>query len=413
MTPAATAAGAKDCAQAGSAVEALIAVVEDDEFRRGVRQWLDVELRRVAGPRFASASMHDLDFRRRWEDHLCAAGWSGLSWPRRYGGKEMPLVRQAIFHEEYARLQAPLPINMVGHGILGPTLLAHGTEAQKRRFLPPLLLNHEIWCQGYSEPGAGSDLASLRTSAVKDNDGYRLSGQKIWTSFANQADWCFVLARTAPELPKHRGISFLLVDIKSPGVRVRPIRQITGEADYNEVFFDDVDVPAENLIGTENGGWAIAMAASSFERGTYFGPRIVRMRAELEEFVRLAARTRLDGRRAVDDPTVRERLSRLLIDTHALQLCSEQLLRQAVRAVPPGAEGSAVKLLWSESHQRLFDLAMDILGPAVQLGPQETSAPREGRWHRDYLWTRAETILAGTSEVMRNIIAERALGLPR
>jgi alkylation response protein AidB-like acyl-CoA dehydrogenase len=241
----------------------------------------------------------------------------------------------------------------------------------------------------------------------------RLNGQKVWTSYADLAVWCFVLARTDGDLPRHRGLSFLLVDMRSRGVKVRPIRQITGEAAYNEVFFDNVQVPRENLVGAENGGWAIAMAAASFERGSYFAPRIVRMQVEIEEFVRLAARMPMGGRRAIDDPAVRERLARLLIDLHALRLNAQQMLAAAMRGAPAGAEGSAVKLLWSESHQRLFDLAMDVLGPLVQLGPQETSAPHEGRWQRDYLWTRAETILAGTSEVMRNIIAERGLGLPR
>jgi alkylation response protein AidB-like acyl-CoA dehydrogenase len=397
-----------------ASVRAIIDRVDDDAFRRGVREWLSRELRAVAGDRFGRAAMHEMGFRRQWEDHVCGAGWSGLGWPKQHGGKGLSLPRQAIFQEEYAREQAPLPVNMIGHGILGPTLLLHGSEEQKRRFLPPLLANEQIWCQGYSEPGAGSDLAALRTVAARDGDGFRLDGQKIWTSFADIADWCFVLARTDAALPRHRGISFLLVDMKSPGVTVRPIRQITGEADYNEVFFDNVRVPGENLVGSLNGGWAVAMAASSFERGSYFAPRIVRMQVEIEEFVRLAARTPASGGgMAIDDPTVRDRLSRLLVDLHALRLNARQMLSAAMKGAPAGAEGSAVKLLWSESHQRLFDLAMDVLGPLAQLGPQEPSAPREGRWQRDFLWTRAETILAGTSEIMRNIISERALGLPR
>jgi alkylation response protein AidB-like acyl-CoA dehydrogenase len=400
-------------AEIASSVQAIIDAPDDETFRCGVREWLSRELRALAGERFGRAAMHEIGFRRQWEDHVCGAGWSGLGWPKQYGGKDLPLPRQAIFQEEYARVQAPLPVNMIGHGILGPTLLLHGSEEQKRRFLPPLLANRQIWCQGYSEPGAGSDLASLKTTAVPDGNGYRLNGQKIWTSFANIADWCFVLARTGAELPRHRGISFLLVDMRSPGVMVRPIRQITGEADYNEVFFDNVRVPGENLVGGLNGGWAIAMAASSFERGSYFAPRIVRMQVEIEEFVRLAARTQTHNGCAIDDAQVRDRLSRLLVDLHALRLNAQQMLSAAMKGAPAGAEGSAVKLLWSESHQRLFDLAMDVLGPLAQLGPQEMSAPREGRWQRDFLWTRAETILAGTSEIMRNIISERALGLPR
>jgi alkylation response protein AidB-like acyl-CoA dehydrogenase len=390
------------------AVLAIQAIEDDEAFGMALHSWLERELAQMAGVDRHMAAMHTVAFRRKWEDHLCRSGWSGLAWPRALGGKEMPLARQAIYHEQYARIGAPLPVNPIGHGILAPTLILHGTEAQKRRFLPPLLANAEIWCQGYSEPGAGSDLASLKTRAVRDGDVYRVSGQKTWTSFANIADWGFVLARTDAEQPKHRGISFLLVDMKSPGITVRPIRQMTGEDDYNEVFFDDVAVPVENLVGNENEGWKIAMAAAGFERGTYFVPRLVRLQIEFEDLVRLAA-----ARGAIDDPVIRDRLGRLALDIHALRLHAREMLQQTIRGTPPGAEGSVVKLLWSESHQRLFDLAVDLLGPEIQYGPQERGAPREGRWHRDFLWTRAETILAGTSEINRNIVAERGLGLPR
>lgn len=390
------------------AVVAIQALSNDREFRLALRDWIARELAAMAGASPSLLVIHSMEFRRRWEDHLCRAGWSGLAWPRIHGGKDMTLARQAIYYEEYAKAGAPLPVNPIGHGILGPTLLLHGTEAQKLRFLPPLLINTEVWCQGYSEPGSGSDLASLRTRATRVEGGYRVSGQKIWTSFASIADWAFVLARTDPDQPKHRGISFLLVDMKSPGVTVRPIRQITGEDDYCEVFFDDVAVPAENLVGAENDGWKVAMAAAGFERGTYFMPRLVRMQIELEDLVRLAA-----SRGALDDPLMRDRLGRVALDIHALALHAREMLQQTIRGTPPGAEGSVVKILWSESHQRLMDLAMDVLGSDIQYGPQEASAPREGRWHRDYLWTRAETILAGTSEINRNIIAERGLGLPR
>ncbi len=395
------------------AVRDLLALPDDASFRDGVQRWLAAELRAVAGDRYGHASMHTLEFRRRWEDRLCAAGWSGQSWPRAYGGSEMPLARQALYHEAYARAGAPLPLNGVGHGILGPTLLLHGSEAQKQRFLPPLLANREIWCQGYSEPGAGSDLAALRTSAIREGGVFCVNGHKIWTSYAHLADWCFLLARTAPELAKHRGISFLLVDMRSPGVRVRPIRQITGEEDFNEVFFEDVAVPVDNLVGAENQGWAIAMAAAGFERGTYFLPRLARMQIELENLVRLARERRLGDRAAIAHPEIRDRIGRLAIDVHVLRLNSEQMMVQAMRGAAPGAEGSAVKLLWSEAHQRLLDLAMDVLGPAAQFGPQETMAPAEGRWQRDFLATRAETILAGTSEIQRTLVAERGLGLPK
>lgn len=394
-------------------VRDLLALDDDKAFRIGVEGWLQRELRAIVGSSYGHADMHTLESRRLWEDHLCAAGWSGLSWPRVHGGKEMSLPRQALFHEAYASSGAPLPLNSVGHGILGPTLLLHGNDAQKRRFLPPLLANRHIWCQGYSEPEAGSDLASLRTTAIREGDCYRVSGHKIWTSFAHIADWCFVLARTSQQLPKHRGISFLLVDMHSPGVRVRPIRQITGEDDFNEVHFEDVTVPVENLVGPENQGWGIAMAAASFERGTYFAPRLVRLQIELENLVRLAGSCRIDGRPAIECSEVRDRIGRLAMNVHVLRLNSAQIMAETMRGTPPGTEGSAIKLLWSETHQQLMDLAMDVLGTAVHLGPQEINAPAEGRWQRDYLWTRAETILAGTSEIQRNILAERGLGLPR
>jgi alkylation response protein AidB-like acyl-CoA dehydrogenase len=387
---------------------------DDEAFRREVRAWLEANLAEILEGFPAGISTHDLDLRRRWEDHLCRSGWSGLSWPAAFGGRDLSLARQVVFYEEYARCGAPLPLNAIGHGILGPTLIAHGTAEQQRRFLPRILSNDDIWCQGYSEPGAGSDLAALQTRATREGDHYRLDGQKIWTSFAHLADWCFVLARTDPAAAKHRGISFLLVDMKSPGITVRPIRQMTGEADFCEIFFDDVLVPLTNVVGGENQGWPIAMAAASFERGIYFVPRLVRMQKELFELVRLAGDASRNGRAAIDDPAIRDRLSRSFIDVHLLRLHAHQMLGRSMRGEAPGAESSYIKLIWSESHQRLLVLAMDILGRDATLGPQEASAAHRGIfWQRDYLWSRAETILAGTSEIQRNVIAERVLGLPR
>ncbi|HEV2512074.1 acyl-CoA dehydrogenase family protein [Bosea sp. (in: a-proteobacteria)] len=392
---------------------AILAAPTDEAFRAGIKVWFAQELPRLAGARHGTAEMQRLAFRREWEDHLCRSGLSGLGWPEAVGGRPLSLTRQAIYHQEYARAKAPLAVNLIGHGIVGPTLIAFGSQEQKDRFIPKLLGNEEIWCQGYSEPNSGSDLASLATRAERRGDVYVLNGQKIWTSFSHLGDWCFLLARTSSEGPRQRGISVFLVDMHLPGIRVRPIRQITGEADYGEVFFDDVEVPVACRLGEENAGWGIAMAAANFERGTYFIPRIVRLQTELEDLVRLAATTQRDGRKTIEDPLIRDAIARLFCDAHALRLHADRMLKQAEEGVPPGVEGSAVKLLWSETHQRLFDLAMDIMGPAFQYGPQEKAAPAEGLWHRDYLWTRAETILAGTSEIQRNIIAERGLELPR
>ena len=387
---------------------------DDASFRVEVRAWLEANLAQITGEFPAGTSIHDLELRRRWEDHLCRSGWGGLSWPVEHGGAGLSLARQAIFHEEHARCGAPLPLNAIAHGILGPTLMVHGTAAQKQRFLPKIRSNEEIWCQGYSEPSAGSDLAALKTRARRDGDRYRISGQKIWSSFAHVADWCFLLARTDPEAQKHRGISFILVDMKSPGITVRPIRQMTGETDFNEIFFDDVPVPIANRVGEEHQGWRIAMQAANFERGTYFLPRLVRMQAELSALMQVAAETRAGDRPAIDDPIIRDRLSQSFIDVHVLRLHAYRMLGRSLREEPPGPESSYIKLVWSESHQRLLDLAMDILGPEAALGPQDPNAVRAGRsWQRDYLWSRAETILAGTSEIQRNVIAERVLGLPR
>ena len=262
-------------------VMALELSEQDEEFRAGVRAWFEQHYPRFVARWPGVPDPNDLRWRRAWEDHVCQAGWSGLDWPRELGGRQLPLTRLAIFHEEQARIGAPLGVNIIGHGILAPTLIHHGNAWQKARFLPGILSNREVWCQGYSEPAAGSDLSALATRAVRDGDHYVLDGHKIWTSFAHIADYCFVLARTDPQSVRHRGISFLLVDMHSPGVRVQPIRQITGEADFNEVHFEGVRVPLEARVGAEGEGWRLAMAAANFERGTYFIPRQVRFAREL------------------------------------------------------------------------------------------------------------------------------------
>ncbi|RJG06789.1 acyl-CoA dehydrogenase [Noviherbaspirillum cavernae] len=385
----------------------------DEAFRAELRAWLDVNLCSVETSFGGKVARHSDEFRLKWDKHLGAHGWTGLNLPQEYGGRNLPLVQQAIFHEEYARAGAPQSINSIGQGILAPTLAHFGSEAQKRRFLAPLLRNEEIWCQGYSEPGAGSDLASLATRAVRDGDHYVISGQKIWTSFAQFAHWCFVLVRTDATVAKHKGISFLLVDMKSPGITVKPIHQMNGEEEFNEVFFDNVRVPVENLVGAENDGWRIAMAAASFERGTYFIPRQVKLQQELRDIVVLAQRTVRNGRPVIEDPVIADRLARLTISAHVMRVHAYRVLTQAMRGEPPGPEASYTKLFWSETHQALYELAADILGPDAAAGPQDSHAPRQGRWMRDYLWTRAESILAGTSEIQRNIIGERALDLPR
>ncbi|WP_417587312.1 acyl-CoA dehydrogenase family protein [Pararhodobacter oceanensis] len=399
--------------EAGARGPAFLRADSDAGFRAGLKSWLAAELPALAGVR-GPAEANSIAFRLAWESHCCRAGLSGLGWPLAEGGHALSLARQAIYHEECARAGTPLPVNMIGHGIVAPTLLAFGDAAQKARFLPRILDNSEVWCQGYSEPGAGSDLAALRLSARRDGEEYVLNGQKIWTSFADLSQWCLLLARTDASATRHAGISVLLVDMSLQGVTCRPIRQITGEADFNEVFFDNVRVPASARLGPENGGWRLAMAAANFERSTYFVPRVVRMQAELEALIRLAAeRRQADGCAMLEVPGIRAAITDLGLKTHAMRLMAEDILVEAERGQTSGVSSSTLKLLWSENHQRLFDVAMEVLGPEAALGPQEVSGAAQGRWARDYLWTRAETILAGTSEVHRNIIAERGLGLPK
>jgi alkylation response protein AidB-like acyl-CoA dehydrogenase len=380
-----------------------------EEFRSYVRGWLRAALVEFTAYREANAGTPDYFLRRAWEGGLCVAGWSGLGWPARYGGLELQLEKQAIFFQEVARARALRPVNFVGHGILGPTLLHHGSEEQRQRFLAPLLRNDEIWCQGYSEPGAGSDLASLRTRAVRDGDLYRVNGQKIWTTYAQYSDWCFLLARTDPAASKHHGLSFLLVKMDSPGIRVRPIRQITGEDEFNEVFFDEVEIPAENLVGAENDGWRVAMTAANFERATYFLPHIARMRYDLADIAALAG-GRARGRQSpAATAVVNERLVDGFIDLRALEFQTHEMLRSAQLNGDPGPGGALVKLLWSESRQKLFELAIELLDDGL-----DDPEPSEARdWRSEYLRTRSETILAGASEIQRNIIAERVLKLPR
>ncbi|MES2976881.1 MAG: acyl-CoA dehydrogenase family protein [Pseudomonadota bacterium] len=386
---------------------------EDEVFRTGVRAWFEEHYPRFRAQWTGPTSPSDLGWRRAWEDHVCQAGWSGLDWPVAYGGKAWPLTRQAIFHEEQARIGAPLGLNIIAHGILGPTLIHFASEAQKARYLPGILSNTEVWCQGYSEASAGSDLAALQTRAVRHANHYVLKGAKLWTSFAQVADFCFVLARTDPDAQRHRGISFFLVDMKSPGVRVEPIRQITGEDDFNEVLFDDVKLPLDALVGEENGGWRIAMAAANFERGTYFIPRQMRFARELDALAGLVREEALAGSASAHSPAVRRELVRLAADSHVLRLKSWRALTNALRGTPPGPEGAATKLHWSEAHQRLLALSVDVLGERALAGPADGAASAASHWVRDYLWTRAETILAGTSEVQRNIIAEQLLGMPK
>ncbi|GAB2577224.1 acyl-CoA dehydrogenase family protein [Streptomyces capparidis] len=372
----------------------------DEEFRGEVRQWLT---ERLEGPfrhlRAADGRTPSVDERRRWERELGRAGWIGLGWDGAYGNRRATLTRQVVFNEEYARAAAPPRAGHIGEHLLAPTLLTWGTEELKERFLPPVARGEELWCQGYSEPGAGSDLASLRTRAVRDGGGYLVTGQKVWTSLAHEADWCFVLARTEPGSRRHRGISFLLLPMDQPGVRVRPIRQPTGGAEFNEVFLDGAR--AEHRVGAEGDGWRVAMTLLAYERGVATLGQQIGFARELRAVLDAARDSGADR-----DPVIRERLTRLWADLRVLRwnaLCT-------LGTPDPGA-ASVAKLLWSTWHRRLGELAVEVRGPAATVA---RALPYElDPLQHLFLFSRADTIYGGSSEIQRNVIAERVLGLPR
>jgi alkylation response protein AidB-like acyl-CoA dehydrogenase len=356
------------------------------------------------------------DERLAWNRRLAAAGWTCLGWPAAYGGHDATLARQVIFHEEYARSGAPARVAVVGEELLGPTLIAFGTPEQKRRFLPPIAAVQELWCQGYSEPGAGSDLAAVATTAVADGDQWVITGQKVWTSLAHVADWCFVLARCAspggrpPGTPRawegspppHAPLAYLLVPMRQPGVTVRPIRQLTGTSEFNEVFFDGARTDLANVVGEPGDGWRIAKATLEFERGVGMLGQQVGFRREFGELVEAARRTG-----AAADPLLRDRLARAWIGLEAMRAYALDTLGEQGGT---GAEASVLKVLWSRWHKALGELAMDVHGAASTVSGAEDDLDM---WQRLYLFGRAETIYGGSDEIQRNIIARRALGLPR
>jgi alkylation response protein AidB-like acyl-CoA dehydrogenase len=370
-----------------------------DDFRARVRDWLAEHLTGrfapLAGAGGPGREHEQIPLRREWEQLLGAAGWIGLGWPSPYGGGA-GIERQVAFFEEYARAGGPGRLSHIGEYLLAPTLIAFGSEEQKQRFLPPIAAGTQLWCQGYSEPDAGSDLAAVRTRAVRDGAGWRITGQKVWTSLAHIADWCFVLARTDPSAPKHRGLSYLLVPMDQPGVRVRPIVQLTGDAEFNEVFFDDAFTDAANLVGTAGEGWRVAMGTLGFERGVATLGQQVGFAREFDAVVSAA---RACG--SYDDPAVHDRIVEAWI---GLQVLRHHALR-TLGTDPPGVEASVAKLLWAPWHQRLGELAVAVSGPSATLTEGGLSDVQ-----RLFLFTRADTIYGGSNEIQRNIIADRLLG---
>ncbi|HZP42732.1 MAG TPA: acyl-CoA dehydrogenase family protein [Candidatus Binatia bacterium] len=384
-------------------------------FQRAVHDWLVSNLPPGWGTpayRTPEDPAAKVAFARAWQRKLHEGGWAGLAWPREYGGRGASPLEQFLFAEEYTRVGAPPMIDIgVGPGLVGPTLIHHGTEAQKRRFLPKILTGEEVWCQGFSEPNAGSDLASCRTRAELRGDAFHVTGQKIWTSYARFADWCILVARTDAHAPKHKGLTFLLVDMKSPGITIRPLVEMTGVAWFNEVFFDDVVVPREHMVGALNDGWTIAITTLAHERAGS-APH-ARLAAELRDVLDLARRAVRDGIPVRRDPRWRQRIAAIVVENEILRLLAYKQVSEIMRTGQPGPEGSCLKLVWSELDMRMKALAIEMEGPYAALERGAARAIDGGRWQYEYLWSRAASIYAGTSEVQRNIIAQRVLGLPR
>jgi alkylation response protein AidB-like acyl-CoA dehydrogenase len=388
----------------------------EEAFRSEVRAWLRDNL--PAG--WDTAAFHApvtaeerIAASKDWQATLFRGGWAGITWPKAYGGRGASLVEQLIFSEECAAAKAPDSINLsVALGLVGPTLMACGTPEQQARFLPRILRGDDIWCQGFSEPNAGSDLAALRTRGELDGDEVVVTGQKIWTSFAQYADWCILVVRTNSQpARKHEGMTFLLVDMHSPGITIRPLVEMTGEAWFNEVFFDAVRVPRANVVGQIDRGWDVVITTLAHERGGT-APH-ARLRRELHGLFDLSRRTARGGAAAAHDRGMRQRLAQLAIEVQIARLTAYRNVTVIQRTGRPGPEGSILKLFWSELEQRLMETAAEILGPYAGLAPGERRAADNGSWARELLWTRSATIYAGTSEVQRNIIAQRVLGLPR
>jgi alkylation response protein AidB-like acyl-CoA dehydrogenase len=386
---------------------------EERQFRDELRAWLQVHVPKD-WPEWREKPLEEsFPYLRAWQRKLDEGHWAAVSWPKEYGGRSATLMQQAIFWEEMARAEAPSMANALGLGLIGPTIIAYGTPAQKKRFIPKILSAEEIWCQGFSEPNAGSDLASLQTEARLEGDRYVVNGQKVWTSFGWVADWCELVVRTDPAVAKHKGLTVLLVDMKSPGVEVRPLRQMTGESEFNELFFRDVHVPKENVLGQVNDGWNVAISTLMFERGSYGARLHLLFKRNIDRLIELSFKFQRNGRSAAQDPLVRQKLAQCYAEIEIMRLNQLRAFSRVTATGVPGPEGSIQKIFWSELNQRLQQIAQEMLGPYGQLTAGDSRAVDRGIWSYGYLRTRGNTIEAGTSEIQRNIIGHFVLGLPR
>jgi alkylation response protein AidB-like acyl-CoA dehydrogenase len=381
----------------------------EESFRDELRSWL--EANHPGEPPDDDAAA--FEFRRRWQRQLHDRGWAGISWPKQYGGRGASLIEQAIYGEEMVRAKAPATANILGLAMGGPVVIAHGTDEQKQRFLEPILSAEEIWCQGFSEPDAGSDLASLKTRAVKDGDDWVVTGQKVWTTLAHVAKWCMLVARTDADAPKHQGLTYFILDMEQEGVEVKPLVQITGESEFNEIFLDEARIPDENVIGDVGNGWAVAITTLMNERsGIAFASQMA-LKQQLQQLIDLAKKTPGNGHSLADDADVRQRLAQLVIETEIIRLTGYRGLTQIMKKGFPGPEGSLGKWQWSDVNQAMTELAMEIEGPYSQLARGSDYAVDGADWQYRFLRSRANSIEGGTTEILKNIVAERVLGLPK
>ena len=370
---------------------------DEQAFRDEFRAWLEAN---HPGPAPHGGDQVQYEFEREWQRKLHAGGWAGVSWPKEYGGRGATLIEQSIFGEELARAKAPRPANVLGLVMGGPVVIAHGTEEQKERFLEPILSAEEIWCQGFSEPESGSDLASLKTRAVKENGGWRVTGQKVWTTFAHEAKWCMLVARTDGDVPKHKGLTYFLMDMEQDEVEVRPLRQITGESEFNELFIENAYVPDENVVGGVGNGWMVAITTLMNERAGLGGGAAVAVSRDLGQLIELVKEHNLE-----DDPQIRDKIARLKIGIEGLRLGAMRALTATMKVGIPGPEGSIAKLQWSSTNQALTELALEVGGI--------DTLTRGDLWAYRFLRSRANSIEGGTTDVLKNIVAERVLGLPK